>query len=71
MLRFIVDTQLPPLLATYLKSKGNDAIHTTYFKDGHLLQDSEILRTQILLPILRLRWKKLSTYFNKKATSSF
>lgn len=42
MLRFIVDTQLPPLLATYLTSKGNDSIHTTFFKDGHLLQDSEI-----------------------------
>lgn len=42
MLRFIVDTQLPPLLSGYLVKKGHDSIHTTYFKDGHLLQDAEI-----------------------------
>ena len=42
MLRFIVDTQLPPLLANYLTSKGHDSIHTTYFENGHLLQDAEI-----------------------------
>jgi predicted nuclease of predicted toxin-antitoxin system len=42
MLRFIVDTQLPPLLAAYLNSKGFEAIHTTSFDNGHLLQDSEI-----------------------------
>ncbi|MCX8491371.1 MAG: DUF5615 family PIN-like protein [Cyclobacteriaceae bacterium] len=42
MLRFIVDTQLPPLLADYFISKGQDSIHTTFFKDGHLLQDAEI-----------------------------
>lgn len=42
MLRFIVDTQLPPLLSHYFVSKGQDSIHTTFFKDGHLLQDAEI-----------------------------
>jgi predicted nuclease of predicted toxin-antitoxin system len=42
MLRFIVDTQLPPLLSYYLISKEQDSIHTTHFKDGHLLQDAEI-----------------------------
>ena len=39
---FIVDTQLPPMLATYLQWKGFDAIHTTHFSEGHLLQDAQI-----------------------------
>lgn len=30
------------MLATYLGWKGFDAIHTTHFPDGHLLQDIEI-----------------------------
>ncbi|MFN7793546.1 MAG: DUF5615 family PIN-like protein [Cyclobacteriaceae bacterium] len=47
MLRFIVDTQLPPLLANYLTSKGHDSIHTTYFENGHLLQDAEISKIAI------------------------
>lgn len=42
MLKFIVDTQLPPKLATFLSDKGFDAIHTTFFPNGHLLQDKEI-----------------------------
>jgi predicted nuclease of predicted toxin-antitoxin system len=42
MLKFIVDTQLPPLLAKYLHQKGYDAVHTTHFLDGHLLQDEQI-----------------------------
>ncbi|MBD2757008.1 DUF5615 family PIN-like protein [Spirosoma validum] len=44
MLKFIVDTQQPPMLATYLRWKGFDAIHTTHFPDGHLLQDIEIAK---------------------------
>jgi predicted nuclease of predicted toxin-antitoxin system len=43
MLKFIVDTQLQPMLANFLSNKGFNAIHTTYFPDGHLLQDAEIL----------------------------
>ena len=42
MLRFLIDTQLPPLLAAYLTAKGFDAIHTTFFESGHLLKDAEI-----------------------------
>ncbi len=30
------------MLATYLRWKGFDAIHTTHFSDGHLLQDVDI-----------------------------
>lgn len=30
------------MLATYLRWKGFDAVHTTHFPDGHLLQDIEI-----------------------------
>ncbi|SOD89253.1 Predicted nuclease, contains PIN domain, potential toxin-antitoxin system component [Spirosoma fluviale] len=32
------------MLATYLRWKGFDAIHTTHFPEGHLLQDAEIGR---------------------------
>lgn len=42
MLKFIVDTQLPPKLAKYLNSQSIDVIHTTFFPDGHLLTDTEI-----------------------------
>ena len=42
MFRFLIDTQLPPLLAAYLTTKGFDAIHTTFFENGHLLKDAEI-----------------------------
>lgn len=43
MCKFIVDTQLPPRLARFLRTKGYDAIHTTHFPDGHLLEDDEIV----------------------------
>jgi len=42
MIKFIVDTQLPPKLAQFLAARGFDAIHTTFFPDGHLLNDKEI-----------------------------
>ena len=42
MLKFLVDTQLPPVLATFLRRKGYDAIHTTHFPHGHLLTDGQI-----------------------------
>lgn len=42
MLKFIIDTQLPPKLSKHLSKKGLDAIHTTFFPDGHLLKDAEI-----------------------------
>lgn len=43
MLKFLIDTQLPPLLADYFRHKGFDAVHTTYYEDGHLLQDVQII----------------------------
>jgi len=42
-MKFIADTQLPPKLASYLQAQGYDCIHTTYFEEGHLLRDSEIV----------------------------
>ncbi len=48
MLKFIVDTQLPPKLSNLLTSWGFDAIHTTSFPDGHLLGDHEIIQIAIL-----------------------
>lgn len=47
MLRFIVDTQLPPKLARLLSSWGFDAIQTTFFPNGHLLSDAEIIEIAI------------------------
>ncbi len=42
-MKFIVDTQLPPRLASYLRSKGYDSVHTTDFDHGHLLTDKDII----------------------------
>lgn len=42
-MKFIIDTQLPPRLATHLKEKGYDSIHTTHFEEGHLLGDQKII----------------------------
>jgi predicted nuclease of predicted toxin-antitoxin system len=47
MLRFIVDTQLPPSLIVKLNEWGFDAIHTTHFNNGHLLSDSNIRKIAI------------------------
>lgn len=44
---FIIDTQLPPNLAAYLTAKGFNTIHTTFFPEGHLLQDSQIIEIAI------------------------
>lgn len=35
------------MLATYLRWKGFDAIHTTHFPEGHLLQDADITKITI------------------------
>lgn len=35
------------MLATYLRWKGFDAIHTTHFPEGHLLQNAAISRVFI------------------------
>jgi len=48
MLKFIVDTQLPPKLSKLLVSWGFDAIHTTSFPSGHLMSDREIIQIAIL-----------------------
>ena len=42
-MKFLIDTQLPPRLATYLSDKGYNCIHTTYFDKGYLLEDEEII----------------------------
>ncbi len=42
MLRFIVDTQLPPVLASFLRRKGYDATHTTDYPLAQYLADQQI-----------------------------
>jgi predicted nuclease of predicted toxin-antitoxin system len=46
-LKFIVDTQLPHQLASFLKKNRIDAIHTTDSYKGLLLQDHEIIELAI------------------------
>jgi predicted nuclease of predicted toxin-antitoxin system len=43
MLKFIIDTQLPPKLVLFFEKKDLDSIHTTNFPNGHLLQDKDII----------------------------
>ena len=41
---FIIDTQLPPVLAAFLKRKGFNATHTSKVKvHGELMSDSDII----------------------------
>ena len=47
MLRFLIDTQLPPKLRFIFEGFGGDAIHTTHFPEGHLLDDSTIIELAI------------------------
>lgn len=47
MLKFLIDTQLPYTLVKKLKALRADAIHTTYFSDGHLLDDIRIIEIAI------------------------
>jgi predicted nuclease of predicted toxin-antitoxin system len=42
MLRFIVDTQLFPVLTSYLRRKGYDATHTTNYPQAQYLADQQI-----------------------------
>ncbi len=46
-MKFIVDTQLPHRLAKFLSEKGFDTIHTTFFPQGHLLDDNSIRKIAI------------------------
>ena len=62
MLKFIVDTQLPPSLSGYLSSKNCDSRHTTYYPDGHLLKDKEIV--QIAIEENRIVVTKDSDFFD-------
>ena len=43
ILRFIVDTQLPPSLAEFLRRRGFDAIHVMNCPKGVLTSDKEII----------------------------
>ena len=42
MLRFLIDTQLPPQLSHLLNQWGYNSLHTSDFPDGHLLNDKAI-----------------------------
>jgi len=43
MLRFFVDTQLPPSLADFFKRRGFDATHVVDYPLGALTSDNEII----------------------------
>ncbi len=46
-MKFLVDAQLPPSLANFLRNKGHDAIHTTELSGGNETTDSEINRVSV------------------------
>jgi len=46
-MKFIVDAQLPRLLAEFLRENGHDAIHTLDLPDANATSDSEISRLSI------------------------
>ena len=46
-MKFLVDTQLPPLLAKWIGYRGFDVIHTTNKEEGHLISDIEIIAIAI------------------------
>ena len=48
MLRFIVDTQLPPSLAEFFRRRGFDATHVVDYPSGALTQDDEIISIAII-----------------------
>ena len=47
MLRFIVDTQLPPSLADFFRRRGFDATHVVDYPSGALTPDDEIISIAI------------------------
>jgi len=47
ILRFIVDTQLPPSLAEFFRRRGFDAIHVINCPNGALTADEEIISIAI------------------------
>lgn len=46
-MKFIVDTQLPPALASFMSKKGYDCIHTVFYENGYFLKDAEIISIAI------------------------
>lgn len=46
-LKFIIDTQLPPLLSRQLTEKGFDSIHTVDCPNGIFTSDTEIRRIAV------------------------
>lgn len=63
MQKFIVDTQLPPVLASFFIRKGYNATHTTDYPKGDLLNDDEII--QIAERENRIIITKDSDFFDK------
>jgi predicted nuclease of predicted toxin-antitoxin system len=47
MPEFLIDTQLPPKLASFLSDKGYNSKHTTDYKEGHVMQDYRIIEIAI------------------------
>ena len=46
-MKFIVDTQLPPALASFISKKGFDCLHTVSYENGYFLKDAEIISIAI------------------------
>lgn len=46
-MKFLIDAQLSPVIANFLKEKGFDAIHTYWLPEGNNTSDAEINRISI------------------------
>ena len=47
MLKFLIDTQLPPRLATWIRNNSIEAKHTFDYPKGQFLSDSEIRKIAV------------------------
>jgi predicted nuclease of predicted toxin-antitoxin system len=47
MLRFLIDTQLPPKLAEILNQRGCEAVHTTVYAEGPLMKDRSLIEIAV------------------------
>src|SRR5688572_19092201 len=61
-MKFLIDAQLPKSLATFLREKGFDAIHTIELPNGNATTDAEI--NQISISERRIVVTKDGDFFN-------
>ena len=69
MTKYIIDTQLPPILKTYIQGQGLTAIHTTDFDQGHLWEDLDSVDYAIKQDLIVITKDK--DFFNRFLVKGF